>query len=79
MQVRLDIKRLLLHLGGAEGIEAKLKAAGIEGVSRKGIHKWGQRDNMPADRLAEILAAAALDGEPIDLYAFIVSGPHPQS
>lgn len=75
MQPVLNLPALIKHLGGAEKIETVLKAAGIKGITRRGIHKWGQRSAITSDRLAELLYAYALDGEPIDLYRFISTSP----
>lgn len=75
MRVNFDIPRLIEALGGAEGVLFKLKSAGIRSVSRRGVHKWGQRNAMPSARLAELLTACALDGDPIDLHKYITSDP----
>lgn len=67
----LDVRALIQHLGGFERIETVLRAAGVTDISRRGLHKWHQRDGIASDRLAQLLYAYSLEGEPVDLYRFV--------
>jgi len=71
MSKSLNVRRLIMNVGGRSGISPRLVAAGFKAVALGVIDKWMQRNSLPTGRLVQILIVARDEGRPVNLYDYI--------
>ena len=71
MFTRINTKQLVAHFGGRIELWRRLEARGFK-LSVKTIEKWMERDNIPANRLVQLLELAQHEGRPLDLNQFVL-------
>ena len=77
MTNRFKTKQLIAHFGGRIELWRRLEAIGFK-LSVKTIEKWMERDNIPGNRIVQLMALAQHEGRPLDLNKF-VSGKAPNA
>jgi hypothetical protein len=70
MANRLKTKELIAHFGGRIELWRRLEARGFK-LSIKTIEKWMERDNIPSNRIVQLMALANYEGRPLDLNLFV--------
>lgn len=72
---RLDVSRLLKHLGGGPAIRRKVAILGFtEPPTEAQMRKWVQRRMIPGDWLVFLIQQAKLEKRPLDVTDFIIEG-----
>lgn len=70
--MKLDIDRLVAHLGGVNALaEALRQAYPADAVTTAAIYKWRTRGSLPLNQLQKIIALAEQQGKPLDLNTFM--------
>lgn len=72
---RIDIKKLIAHFGGRMELHRRLEARGFK-LSVKAIEKWTERDNLPANRIVQLMELAQHERRPLDLNLFVLTAPN---
>lgn len=72
---RFDIRKLVAHFGGRAELHRRLDARGFK-LSVKTIEKWMERDNIPANRIVQLLELAQHERRPLNLNNFVRSTPN---
>ena len=75
MSSRINTKQLIAYFGGRIELWRRLEARGFK-LSVKTIEKWMERDNIPSNRIVQLMALASLEGRPLDLNHFISRLPN---
>ena len=52
---KLDVRRLISDLGGAESVVEGLRTIGVDDISAKGVEKWRERGSIPMERWIELV------------------------
>lgn len=68
---RIDTKKLVARFGGRIELWRRLEARGFK-LSVKTIEKWMERDNIPANRIVQLLELAQFEKKPIDLNDYVL-------
>ncbi len=68
---RFDVPEIFATFGGAPGIRAALSSVGQE-QKHKTIQKWLERNYIPADALAALMAYVVEKGLDIDFSDFVL-------
>ena len=72
---RIDTKKLVAHFGGRIELYRRLEARGFK-LSVKAIEKWMERDNIPANRIVQLMELAQHERRPLDLNLFVRTVPN---
>jgi len=78
MRAKLNVRGMIDYFGGSTALHTRLVRAGLSVTTVKAVEKWGQRDSIRGDRLADIIALTVLENIPFDIKKFVIiqeSGP----
>lgn len=72
--VKLDVSAIVHKFGGRQKLYQLLNVRTIEPISRSGVDKWLDRNQIPSPRILDLLMLSVQEhGEPLDLYQFITT------
>lgn len=72
MTKRLNVAAMLDTLGSPELLSSALELEGLAKIDPVAVHRWKQRNSIPAERLVALMALARrkkLKFDPTDFYA----------
>lgn len=72
---RLNTRKLVAHFGGRSELHRRLEARGFT-LSVKTIEKWMERDNIPSNRIVQLMELAQSERRPLDLNLFVLTAPN---
>ena len=72
---RLNTRQLVAHFGGRAELHRRLEARGFT-LSVKTIEKWMERDNIPSNRIVQLMELAQYEKRPLDLNLFVLTAPN---
>lgn len=69
---RINVRKVVDHLNGREGVVTGLKAAGFESVTVKAVDKWMSRGVIPMARWLELIVVARKAGWKLILENYLI-------